>query len=528
MENNQISDAATVQARYTQLALGREPFLRRARSCSSVTIPQLIPPQGHKASSDFEDTYQSLGADGVNNLSSSLLMTLFPVNTPFFRLRISQKTLDEMSGDSNKDALKAEVQEGLANIEQRIKEATEISTMRVKLSEALKHILVGGNILLNIKDDGGLKFFTLNQYVVDRSPDGDVLEIIVEEEVSPSSLPAEVIAEDKNSLPSETSVNLYTRIYRPKNNVGELQKTWKVYQEVNGKIVPNSKGSYAFDSSPWLGLRGITVEGENYGRPYVEDYLGDLKSYEGLSKAMLEGTTAAAKIVFLVNPNGETSAKDLAEAESGDFREGRADDVSVLQMNKQADLSIANQYMDKIEKRIQRAFLMYEAIQRQGDRVTAEEIRIMASRIENGMGGFYSLLSQELQYPLVNRLMKTLKGIPKLPAGTVSPTIITGLDALGRGADLDNLKAWVQDILEMAQMDPTLPKRLKMDVIAQQLAVGRSVDFRAYLISEEEFQQSVQQEQISKIAEASAPDVIKQTTQGIMNGPDQPAQPSPQ
>ena len=53
----------------------------------------------------------------------------------------------------------------------------------------------------------------------------------------------------------------------------------------------------------------------------------------------------------------------------------------------------------------------------------------MAEQLETAMGGIYSLLSQEFQLPLVSILMKRMEQaneIPRLPKGTVQPTIITG------------------------------------------------------------------------------------------------------
>ena len=59
----------------------------------------------------------------------------------------------------------------------------------------------------------------------------------------------------------------------------------------------------------------IRVDGEDYGRSYVEEYLGDLVSLEGLTKAIVEGASASAKTLFMVSPNGTTRAKALAESE---------------------------------------------------------------------------------------------------------------------------------------------------------------------------------------------------------------------
>ena len=67
---------------------------------------------------------------------------------------------------------------------------------------------------------------------------------------------------------------------------------------------------------------------------------------------------------------------------------------------------------------------------------------MISQELENAIGGLYSLLSVELQMPMINRLMSIMKSkgkLPKLPKDIVNPVIITGVEALGRGHDLQKL-----------------------------------------------------------------------------------------
>jgi len=191
------------------------------------------------------------------------------------------------------------------------------------------------------------------------------------------------------------------------------------------------------------------IDGEDYGRSYVEQYLGDLISLESLSKSIVEAAAASAKLLFLVNPTGTTRAKTLAQAPNGAIREGNAADVTVLQANKGADLQVALATAQGISERLSYAFLLTEATIRNADRVTAEEVRLVTQSIERQLGGIYSILSQEFQLPLVGRVIDRLtksKRMPKLPKDFVTPTIVTGIDALGRGNDLNRLDIYLQGI----------------------------------------------------------------------------------
>lgn len=77
------------QARYQQLSADREDFLDMARRCASLTLPYLLTESGHVEGGRLVQPYQSLGSKGVNALSSKLMLSLFPINTSFFKLQIN-------------------------------------------------------------------------------------------------------------------------------------------------------------------------------------------------------------------------------------------------------------------------------------------------------------------------------------------------------------------------------------------------------------------------------------------------------
>ena len=81
-------NSKTIEGRYNHYARDRELFLERGRDCAQFTIPTLIPDEGHTSTSRFNTPYQGIGARGVNNLASKLLLTLLPPNAPFFRFSI--------------------------------------------------------------------------------------------------------------------------------------------------------------------------------------------------------------------------------------------------------------------------------------------------------------------------------------------------------------------------------------------------------------------------------------------------------
>lgn len=506
---------------YQKLAATRDSYLDRARECAKVTIPSLIPDDAHTSYSRFPTPYQGVGARGVNNLASKLLLALLPPNSPFFRLQVDDFTLEEMAGD---ESMRAQVEEGLNKIERSIMTEMETDGLRSPIFEALKHLIVAGNVCLYLPKSGGCRVFPLSRYVAKRDPMGDVLEVIIKEEIAYSALPEDVklSLDPREDIKKDEPVPVFTKMYRDGNK-------YRLHQMIHDIIVDGTEATYPLEKSPILVLRWTAIDGENFGRSYVDEYLGDLISLEGLSKAILEASAAAAKILFLVNPNGTTRARDLSSAANGDIINGNAAEVSVLQSQKQADMAIAQQTAQTITQRLAEAFLMNTSIQRQGERVTAEEIRYMAGQLEDALGGVYSILSQEFQLPLISRVMDRMtkaKRIPALPKGIVRPAIVTGLEALGRGHDLQKLNLFMQTI---GQLGPEAAASVNMNDLISRVGTSLGIDMSGLVKTQEQMQQEQEQameqqqqmmlqQQMGEIAKSAAGPATKVAGDMMQNG----------
>lgn len=526
-------EEGTASGRFSALKTGRDPYLQRARDCSKVTIPSLIPDEGPGDRGRLKTPYQSLGARGVNYLASKLLITLFPPNTSFFKLEIDDLAvrLEEVGPQ-----FKTDLDTALVRVERAVMSFLETANGRASLHEAFKHLLVGGNVLLYVGDDG-IRVYHLNRYVLCRDPNGNVTEIVVEEEVYPDALPPgfldgmDVEAEDRGKS-SDKTLKVCTYI---EFEDGECH--W--WQEVMGKEVPGSHGMCKEDVSPWIPLRFNRVDSEEYGRSYVEEYYGDLLALESLYQSVLEGSAAAAKILFLVNPNGTTRPRTLQNAANGAIVQGDAKDVTVIQSQKAQDLGIAQNTIDRIENRLQFAFLLNTAIQRPGERVTAEEIRFMSQELEAGIGGLYSILTQELQLPLVRRVMYVLqrqKKMPALPKGQgggdlVHPRPVTGLEAIGRGDDRNKLVEFITTAQQVLGPE-VMAQYINIDEAMRRLAASNSIDITNLVKTREELeaekaqaaaamQQQSQQEMITNALSSPAMAQVAKnyTAEGAPYGP---------
>ena len=504
MSTPQDGQRTTAKQLYAKLESTRKVYTDRAEKCAELTIPMAFPKESDTSSTKYETPYQSIGARGVNNLTSKLMLALFPPNAPFFRLSLGDEVRAQLGDDP---ATVQEWERALSKIERQITNYMESHQMRVTTNEAMTQLIITGNVLLFLPPkEGGMKLYRLNSYCLSRDGIGNTTEIVTKESIAYGALPPEAqrCIEGDNIEPHK-AYDVYTHTYLD----GEVYRS---YQEVGDNIIPGTEQTYPKDASPWIPLRLRKMDGESYGRSFVDEYLGDLKALEALSKSVTEVAAIASNIIFLVNPNAQTRISELQKAKPGDFVRGRLEDITALQINKTGDLQVTTAAVQSIEARLSYAFLLNSAVQRNAERVTAEEIRYVARELEDTVGNIYSILARELQLPLVRRFMNQMTGtgaIPDLPQGSrgVEPTITTGIEALGRGHDLAKLDTFIR----YAQVFPeAFQTAVKQNEILSQIATALGLDASSVVKSEQEIEQEQQQAMQMQMAQQLVPQAMQQ------------------
>ncbi len=434
----------TARERYNELVTDRRQFLDKAVDCSKLTLPYLI--QDDTSSRPTHETlnipWQSVGSKCVVGLAAKLMLAILPPQGSFFKLQVRQ---DKLGEDLPPEAM-SEMELSLSKMERMVMDYIAASNDRVVIHQALKHLIVGGNALLFMGKDG-IKNYPLNRYVVNRDGNGNVLEIVTKELISRDVLGYDLPKKQPNTGIDETTAGTHTDDVEVYTCVKLENGRWVWYQEVEDMIIPGTRSTAPKNASPWLVLTFNSVDGEQYGRGRVEEFLGDLKSLEGLSQALVEGAAAASKVIFLVSPSSTTKPSVIAKAGNGAIVQGRAEDVQVVQVGKTADFSTAANMAQTIERRLLEAFLVMNV--RNAERVTAEEVRLTQLELEQQLGGIFSLLTTSFLIPYLDRTLLVLQRtneLPKLPKDIIRPQIVAGVNALGRGQDREALTMFMQTV----------------------------------------------------------------------------------
>ena len=160
--------------------------------------------------------------------------------------------------------------------------------------------------------------------------------------------------------------------------------------------------------------------------------------------------------------------------------------------------------MERIERRLNDAFLMAKSVQRQAERVTSTEIQIMAGELEQALGGIYSILSNEFQLPYIKRRIHMLvrsKKLKKLPDELVKPKIVTGVNGLGRNSDKAKQIEFIQTIAQALGAD-VMRQYINLDEAIRRFATSVGIDTINLVKSKQEIQQEMQAMQQQQLVQS--------------------------
>lgn len=452
----------TIRQAFERLDSRRQPLMTRWREFSELAIPALLPRNGFSETSELPVPYSSATARGCTRLASRLASTLVPLNgIPFFNL-----DLDD--GEPVEGSDPTEIQKVLSRIERRVMRKLELTNFREAVYAALIHMIVLGNALLVANDNYNYTLYRVDKYVIRRRMDGEWHEIIIRDFIDPSMPPQILI--DNGFQPEEEKEGycygkdaedaIYTRVVN--NHKGGCT----VEREYRGKRLEKGGGEYKV--CPYIPLRWTLVDGENYGRGLIEDNLGDIRCLEAMAEALLDSMMANAEYRFGVNPAGITEIHDLQESENGTFVPAQQSDVFPIQLGNQAQVVAAQASVAHKEQVIGQVFLLNSAIQPQGERVTATQVRILATELEQALGGVFSGTSRELLIPVVRRVMfqmlqdgillpeddpATQSMIEELqsPDGVLGIRVRTGLEALSREVENEKMNGIMDRLIQMPE-----------------------------------------------------------------------------
>lgn len=488
-----------------------EAAVSRAEHFAKYTAPALMVDSLDKVGREqasVEHDFQSVGALLLNNLAAKLTSLLFPSNQPFFKNAVTDELKQAATRQGVADTALAST---LSLLEQEATKNLFLNASFAKLTRAIKLLLVTGQVLL-YRDPVNRKFrvWSMHNFAVRRDAYGEWVCIILKQKMKLRDVGAEAmqafLAKNPGMKPDQ-DIFLLTKIERTERAAG---KVVVVTSQIDGKAV-GDRAQYPEHLCPWvLPIWGL-ADGEQYARGMVEEYSGDFSKLSILSEQLGLYELDSLQVLNLVDEASGSVVDDVQSAEPGDYIPGKNGSITAYETGSYQKMDSVRQSLAEVVSRLSVAF-MYTGNTRDAERVTAEEIRAQAKEAETMLGGAYSVLAETLQTPLAYLMMSEVS--PDTLVGLVSktfyPQIITGIPALNRNVEVQNLVAATQEaavvVPALIQLDNRIDPQKLMDLFYR----NRSVDVTSLFKSED----TLRKEAATK---ASMADAQAQLTAGIVD-----------
>jgi len=141
----------------------------------------------------------------------------------------------------------------------------------------------------------------------------------------------------------------------------------------------------------------------------------------------------------------------------------------------------------------------------------------MAGELEQALGGVYGILSVEFQLPYLQRKIEILNRAGELPVLSkklVKISIVTGIEALGRGDDRNKLVEFAATIAQTFG-PPAVPQYLNATAFIARLATSDGIDPEGLVKTQDQITQETQAAQMQEMAHNATPEVVKQVGSAV-------------
>lgn len=456
--------------------------------------------------------YQSTGAILVNSASTKVTNALFPQGAPFFRFVDSP----EMAAAVAELGIDGTVQSQQSQLELSASSLVFSRDNYAASLRAVKLLMVTGNALEYFDESTGRShIYSIRDYTVRRDGSGNVLRVVLKERIAVMDLPEDFRTANLAQKDDYDDVTLYTGICLEDNKV-------KIYQEVSDKSV-GEPSTYPVDESPYTVLVWNLVNGEHYGRGLVEDYAGDFARLSVLSQSLTLYEVEAARLYNAVSAQSGIDVDTAQGAETGEHVQtnappGANPGIWAVENGSAQKIAALQGEISLIEQKLSRAF-MYAGNTRQGERVTAYEIRMNAQEAQNALGDAYSVLSDH--WLRKRAYLYTVYQYPQMRAmfalEAVHIQVLVGTASLNKAAQADRLLEASQSIQLVLPVLQGATKRTNPDAVVDFILDAFGVVSSKLMYTEEQLkaiqdqqdQVQAQQQQNLELAQAN-PEVAGQ------------------
>lgn len=283
-------------------------------------------------------------------------------------------------------------------------------------------------------------------------------------------------------LPDEKEVNIIHAVY-PRTD--RLQKSvtktnmpfasvW-VCEDTKETIKESGYNSFPYHVPRWMKLAG-----EVYGRSPTTNCLPDIRVLNKMEQTILK---AAAKVVDppMVVPNDGFNLPVKTHPGGITYRETGNPEDKIEPLYTGIDLRIGREECDQKREAIKRSFHndLFE-MAKLNEQMTATEVLDRRDEKLRQLGPMFGRIAQEKLAPMISRsyeLLHAANRFPPAPKSLGGAMLVVTYNSMASraqtGAKATSMVRYIQELIPVAQIDPTVMDAVDVDKFAHQLAKDR-------------------------------------------------------
>ncbi len=496
MSNYGNTPKGNIGSIWTAMEQEKGDLLERSEAYARWTLANILRADREEHMQNTEMTKGSvmMGAKWVNHLSNRIVDVLFPLSRPFFTVAPTPKTktaLIEENGEDQAAIIKEQIREATSRIEEEAIRALRLVEYRPVAIEACKHLIITGNALLRRMPSGKRILYSVDRYGIRRDIEGNPIEVILYDRKKLCTFDPKMQAAIKEIHPKAKDNDKMELLSHYKL---DADKRWCFKQEVEGVAI-GKQVKYAMKDFDLLPLAWNLPSGFHYATGLVEDNSTTFHKLDVTTEALTDMVAIAADIKFFVRPGSALGLqlRELNNAQRGSYFAGNAEDIAVPEINLRGDLDTIANIVAKWEGDLSRVFLLSNV--RDAERVTAEEIRLVARELESSFGGLYSQLALQWQQKEADYVLSTMDvgDVGKL-GDAFEVLVTTGLESLSREGQIDNLRLAITDLQMLEAVPEEIRSIFNPTRFGQFIFTNRGVAMADFLNTPQELQAMQEQE----------------------------------
>jgi len=528
---------ARASERYTELSVVRDRYLLRFRNCASFTIPHIMPPEGHQDGDELMSPAQSDGAQCVNSLAAKYFLGILPPNIPMFRLEyanFSQRIQAGAQGGQLKAAaaqIDEELKNNIAKAPRECLLLTELFMHRPVIGEAMKHLIIGGNVLMWFMASGTIRAVPLSKYCVLRDSLGFVREVVIKETINSANLPPKLQAIRESKMTMQELIDEASKVktadpqephvYYTYACWDDKRKRYYMHQEYLDEEVEGTDAIYTTDNFPLNPLCFSRADCEDYGRGLVEEYFGILMALEAIARSVTALVVSMADCKTAVHPAAGIRARDLEAMPENAYVDADPAHIGRIVANVGHDLAGIQGFQELLQRKLGMAFLVQSSVVRDSERTTQFEVMQMIRMLDETRGGDYSVLSGNFQAPYVRYQLRLLKKstdgkIDLVGTKTVRPRIVTGLAALGQNAEAAQVIEYFNALGKIFGPE-AVAAETNIGIVGTRLGTNFNLDTDGFFKTDEQKQAEAQARAQDEQNKAATPGIVA-AAGGLLKG----------